>query len=111
MALGADACVVRTEVNAVIEDDFVAHYADLLLVRAAIVVGVAVGGLWFVRAEVFDVGNAVLVVILVGAAVRVLETVFVLGLVWATVGLVEDSVLVVVLVGAAVVVLEAILVF
>ena len=80
------------------------------LVRAAVLVLVAVEGLGLVRALVVRVGDAVAVVVGIGAAVVVLEAVLVLGLVGALVERVGDAVLVVVEIGAAVVVLEAVLV-
>ena len=80
------------------------------LVRAAVLVLVAVLGLRLVRALVLRVGDAVAVVVRIRAAVGVLEAVLVLGLVRALVVRVGDAVVVVVRIGAAVVVLEAVLV-
>src|SRR5260370_42565529 len=72
------------------------------LFRSTIFVFEAVVRLGLVRALVFDVRNAVVIVVRIGATVLVLEAVLVFGLVRALVQLVGNAVVVVVPVGASV---------
>ena len=108
--LRQDLGLVEREVDLVLDLELALADEDelLALVRAAVVVGVAVDDLGLGRAPVGRVGDAVHVVVRIRAAVFVLILVDVLGVVRAAVAGVGDAVLVVVALRAAVLVGEAV---
>src|SRR5690606_9183508 len=106
VAHAADDGAVGGEMNLVVEHDLVANDSNLIGIGAAVVIGVVVEHLWFIRAGVLGILDAILVVIRIGTAILILKLVMVLRFERALVLGVRHAVTIVVEIRAAVLVLE-----